>query len=142
METQESRLVIGDGERSLALSDCHWIPQDGSATCAVVLEMPGLLASRRVQINFYYAVAAELCELFERMAAQWKGWQGRLTWSSADAVLQLGFTHNGISHSRMDVALREDPAFGWRITAEINIELGAIERLAAELRAFFDPAAG
>lgn len=79
-------------------------------------------------------LANYLAELSER----WRGWDGERTWRSEDAELLLAAIHDKRNTVRLRVVI-EHASENWRCDAELELEPGVLEQLAADVRRLSAP---
>ncbi len=101
------------------------------------LRQPGLTAS--VYVNLQESGSREaLARYFDELARHWRGWQGAR--GVVIDSLHLGCTHDRLGSASLRIALFRDPwseNIGWRVErCSVEIELGNLERIAEEVRAF------
>jgi hypothetical protein len=86
-----------------------------------------------------YTDAHGLADLFQDMAANWQGWNGKKVWASIEGEFSLSCTHDKLGHITIDVMMNED--FGsretWNLRASLVIEAGQLEAIAAHAKEFF-----
>jgi hypothetical protein len=94
------------------------------------LRVPGLDASRRVCAH-YATSFDELVAFFNRLAADWRGWQGERTYESLEHDLRLTAAHDG--HVHLLVQLQETSGRDeWSATAVVQLDPGEEMTRAAE----------
>jgi hypothetical protein len=104
---------------------------------SVELFDPTLRANARV----YAYASASLPELFDEMAAQWRGWSEAKRWKSLEGELELSFTVDRMGHVAVSVRLAESLyPDSWRVQATALVEAGQLESLAKSVRNFFEKA--
>ncbi len=89
---------------------------------------------------YAYTDHAALVDLFERMATSWKGWQGTKEWASMESDMDLRCTHDGLGHIDLELSLinKDGQAEWWRSSAHLVVDAGQLDRIAFELRKFFE----
>ena len=76
--------------------------------------------------------------LFVKMARQWSGWSGELTWGSLEGELVLRCSHDGLGHVSIQIDLQSGPMpSDWRVTATVMTEAGQLEHIARRAELFF-----
>jgi len=126
-------VVIGNGDRRLTLSEYR------GGVCTVALDIPGIHVIDRLGFGEHGSGGSEdgLCEVFERMTADWRGWSGDLLWNGTADTMQLVFSHDGIGHVVADTTFAMPGTEGY-VRTTITLEPGQLGRIATELRALFD----
>ncbi|MBF5030386.1 MULTISPECIES: DUF6228 family protein [unclassified Micromonospora] len=108
-------------------------------TIATALHEEGMTASTVAKIDGRYAdLATTLPAFVERLAADWRGWNGTRTWTSVERELAIDARHDGRGYVSLGVTLRapgldvEDKA--WSARAVFVLEAGEeMTRFAADL---------
>ena len=77
-------------------------------------------------------------QLFEELAANWKGWEGVNTWLAIEGELELKATSDRLGHVTLGVAMSPYAHAGqWSAQAAVAVEAGQLVRLATEAKLFF-----
>ena len=99
---------------------------------------PGLTAATYVDLQEDPGSREALARYFDELARYWRGWSG--TRSVVIHSLHLSCTHERIANATLRIALFRDPwseNTGWCVDrCEVSIELGNLERIAEDVRAF------
>jgi hypothetical protein len=79
-------------------------------------------------------------ELFGEFAAEWRGWQGVKQWQALDGEYALSATADSAGHVTL-VAKLNTASYPstWEAKVSLVLEAGALDRLAAEAKEFFNP---
>ena len=97
----------------------------------VQVEEGGLHATARV--GLLDGVEPPLSDLFDDMAANWRGWHDAKEWAAYEGGLRLSCTHDGLGHVAVSIELVA-PADGWVIHAVIPVEAGQLDQIASQVR--------
>ena len=117
-------------------------PDPGLSTVVLALDLPGLVVSRQVFLG-YGATAQSLVDFFDRLALDWRGWDGPRTWLSSDDV-QLVCWHDRIGHVTVQVVeLGDDPVHAWheprwKVSAQVIVDPGALEAVSVSMHHLFE----
>ena len=101
-----------------------------------VAELRGLNLTGQARVGTY--MSAGLAEMFAEMAASWRGWSGKKTWSSLEGELHLSAEADRTGHIALTVELREGAPPVWAVTLLLIVEAGQLDALAGAARAFED----
>lgn len=85
---------------------------------------------------------AELVALFEQLARDWKGWEGKREWSSIEGELTLAFSSDNTGHIHVDVVVRNSEIDrDWSLVLKplLLIPAGELDQIAKRARAVFLP---
>jgi hypothetical protein len=74
---------------------------------------------------------------FAKMADQWSGWSGELSWRSILGGMRLQSRHDRRGHITIEVVLDSDLTTQWKVQGIIIVEAGQLDNLALRARAFF-----
>ena len=74
-----------------------------------------------------------LADYLADLSERWRGWDGERTWRSEDAELQLTAIHDKRNTVRLRVVI-EHASEIWHCDAELELEPGVLEQLAADVR--------
>jgi hypothetical protein len=96
------------------------------------LRHSGLDAAARVGTY----LSGGLADFFAGLAAEWRGWRGRRTWSSLEDELTLAAESDRTGHVYLRVHLHDGSPARWTVEAELVLEAGQLEQLASEARTF------
>jgi hypothetical protein len=105
------------------------------ASFTATLTADGMKASTGV----YVMSGDGIANLFEEMAAEWRGWDGVKTWESLEGDLEVAAEHDRLGQITLRVMLRrwQSPP-EWEARADLTIDAGEqLANTARELRAFF-----
>ncbi|MCU0648862.1 MAG: DUF6228 family protein [Gemmatimonadaceae bacterium] len=91
-----------------------------------------LAASVRVGTFMSHGIA----QLFDDMAASWRGWSGAKTWRSLEGELSLSAEMDKAGHVEITAELQAGAPAVWSTSLRLYIEAGQLERLAQHARAF------
>ncbi len=123
------RVTIGQGLASLVLEDRN--PRRESFAAA--LNLPGISAAVNV-----YAPDSDgdaLARLFATMANNWRGWDGVLTWASAENHLVLKCYCDGFGHVSIEAQMNPEDR-NWVARGRILVEAEQLADLAQNIRQF------
>jgi len=102
------------------------------------VRQPGLTAAAYVDVQEDSGSREGLARYFDNLARHWRGWSGMRA-VEVDS-LHLTCAHDGIGNATLRIALYRDSwseNIGWRVErCAITIELGNLEQIAQEVRAF------
>ena len=102
---------------------------------AMDLEAIDFRASVRVQNPGY---GHPPTQLFNEMAADWKGWSGKKSWNALDGELEMEATADSIGHVTLRLTI---PGYEssqlWSAQGRLLVEAGQLERLAQDAEHFF-----
>ena len=59
-------------------------------------------------VDFYGGDSPPVGDLFAEIATDWRGWEGKRTWSSLEGEIQLSATHDGLGTVALAVEIRSD----------------------------------
>jgi hypothetical protein len=93
--------------------------------------------------RFYlYPKAPELVRFFDEMAAEWRGWQGRKVFKSAEDDLRIEATADRMGHIQLRITISNDvppPDDQWQVSVSIWLEAGGMDFLARRMKKFLNP---
>jgi Family of unknown function (DUF6228) len=115
--------------------DTRMIFSDASGeSFATVLESAQF--SGRVLVSTYHSGPPSL--LFEDMARQWQGWEGKKQWVALEDELRLTASSDLTGHIELTVVMRDysGPA-DWRLQATLRLEAGQLEETARAVKKVF-----
>lgn len=97
--------------------------------------------SGRVFVSTYCAVPPSA--LFDGMAHDWRGWEGKKEWSALEDELTLTATSDRLGHISLVVAMGDycSPA-DWRLLATLHLEAGQLDELASAVKELFPDEGG
>lgn len=80
---------------------------------------------------------SNLMRFFEDLAENWKGFDGEKSWSSLEGEFSLSCMSDSLGHFALEVTIRniEDTRYARKT---IYIESGQLEKIAGEVRNFFN----
>jgi hypothetical protein len=94
------------------------------------------LFSGRVVASTYLAGLPSL--LFNEIAREWRGWEGKKQWSVLEDELHLTATSDHTGHIYLQVIMRDSGRpHGWRLEATLQLEAGQLEALALDVSRVF-----
>jgi hypothetical protein len=133
-------LKVGHEQAFLFLSDEY----DGASTrrdgelwaMRARVRVPSLDASALVHLSG--REEGELPAFFADVASNANGWTGARDWRAHEGGLYVSCTHDGRGTVSMGTELR-DMNLGWVVRAVVPIDAGALDRVAADVAAFFAP---
>ena len=99
-----------------------------------IAELRGLNLQAQTLVSTY--MSGGLADLFDEMAAQWRGWPGRKTWGSLEGELHLSAEADRTGHVTVTASLREGAPSGWSVELVLVLEAGQLEQLARQARGF------
>ena len=80
----------------------------------------------------------ELAELFQRMAEQWRDWEGKLSWAPFEVEFTLDASSDGLGHVELEVEFSKyGVAEPWYFKGSLFTEAGQLDTLAREAKRFF-----
>ena len=99
------------------------------------IEGDGPQASVRV---WGYTDCNLLVDLFESIATDWRGWQGKRTWASIEGEFRIAVSTTSTGTVTIAVELaHNDGEDDWRLTIPVFSEAGQLESIARQVAAFF-----
>jgi hypothetical protein len=117
------------GRRTLAFSNRHGDYFDAELSGDSVTVKKGIWG---------YTDTELLINLFESIAVDWRGWEGKRHWAAIEGDLDITATHDRLGHIRIDVViLNNDLEDNWKVDAPIFLDAGSVDPLAAKVRMFF-----
>jgi hypothetical protein len=129
-----------DDERSVAIRSCHgrrslrFHSQRGDYFQASVAG-DGPTGSVLV---WGYTDCELLVDLFESIARDWRGWDGKRRWSSIEGELNVAASTTKTGNVTLSVELVHSGGVDeWRLIVPIFTEAGQLERIAREVASFF-----
>ena len=130
----EGSLQLGDyGPNTLELAG---VPSVGYREMRATIRTPHLTAAITLHEHHDVGNFDQLGQLLAGFAADWKGWEGKRTWRSADTDLVLDCTHDHVGRVNVAVTLR-DYEEGWELQGiEIILELGRLDAISHEALRF------
>jgi hypothetical protein len=130
--------MVGREADGLRFSDVERSPDGGVWYVLALLKTAGLDASLRA-LAHYATGFDELVGFFNRLAADWRGWQGERAYESLEHELRLNAVHNG--HVRLVVQLRQSSLpDGWSAAAVIQLDPGEeLTQVANDVAALLSP---
>lgn len=81
-----------------------------------------------------------LASLFDNMAKNWRGWEGKLSWISLEAEFALYASSHGLGHVALEVELGANESFTaepWYFKGFLMTEAGQLDALAKNAKLFF-----
>jgi len=100
----------------------------------VTLESKEFSATRRVYAN----MSEHFVTFFEKMANDWKGWEGEKTAESLEHDFQLSANCDSLGHVSLKVILRQTSVpNGWRLEAALMLEAGQLDSVADQVHRFW-----
>ncbi|MBT3013166.1 MAG: hypothetical protein KUF77_15470 [Candidatus Thiodiazotropha sp. (ex Lucina aurantia)] len=98
-------------------------------------ESPELSLSKRV---WGYTDCELLVQLFEFMAANWKGWEGSEEWVSIEGEFALSGTSDKLGHVKLALSFQEhEGSETWSASTSLRLESSIMEGVAKQVRSFF-----
>lgn len=104
------------------------------AVFSVKLNAPWLRAEARMTTYIY----GPPTKFFEEIAASWRGWEGEKSWAEIEGRVALRATTDRRGHVALRVKLRPDPGLPGLAEEVLDLEAGGLDRLAEDVRGFFD----
>jgi hypothetical protein len=118
-------VVLTDGRTRLELTAVH----DKMSTARLSLSV-GQELQVQGAIDLGDRERGELSALMVEIQNEWRGWDGKKFWRSADNRLVLDVLHNGRSHVVFEVTCwSKGYQADWGATAKIFYEIGALKSL-------------
>jgi hypothetical protein len=131
---------IGHEREFLLLSDIH----GGSSTRSTAGELASMQASlslphlrAETQVWLVWGVETALSDLFDDLAANWRGWKGVKKWEAYEGGLALGCSSDRLGHITITVELRQLSHNGWLVRGDVPLDAGQLELVAQQMRQFF-----
>ena len=121
---------------SLTLSDPEFEKHSydyGPEYFRVTAAGPGFSGVLRV----YGDASGGLPALFEELARNWRGFDGKKSWSSLEGEFSLRASADKLGHMWLGFTLNE-PTYGWTLEGGLVLEAGQLERIARHVRRFWD----
>ncbi len=82
--------------------------------------------------------ALKLVELFQKMAEQWRGWEGKFSWAPLEMEFTLSTSSDSLGHVELEVEFsRYGVAEPWYFKGSLFTEAGQLDTLAREAKKFF-----
>jgi hypothetical protein len=101
----------------------------------VSFESPAIRFSKTIYDHTDHGV---LVRIFEQMAAEWQGWEGKKEWGSLESDMALRCLHDGLGHIDLELELAERSSDeNWSAKAHLIVDAGQLEMIAYHLRQFF-----
>lgn len=98
------------------------------------LVVPDLSASTSVEAG-PNRFGPSIGDFFQSLAEDWRGWTEQKSWETNDRALRLAATHDGLGTISLEVELgRTRRPQGWRATATLKLDAGALERVRSASR--------
>ncbi|MEI8010932.1 MAG: DUF6228 family protein [Candidatus Omnitrophota bacterium] len=117
---------VNDGSRFLFFDR----NKDGWTT-----EINGNGITAKLKVSDYIANPSEF---FSEIAGQWRGWEGIKSYQSLEGELMIQATHDKKGAVLLTVILSpNDGTDDWKLQHCFNLELGQLERISQEMKAFF-----
>jgi hypothetical protein len=93
----------------------------------------------RVVVSIYVSGPPSL--LFDEMAREWRGWEGKKEWAALEDELRITASSDRTGHVAVVIAMRNisDPP-DWRLQATLELEAGQLEELASAMKKLFSHA--
>jgi hypothetical protein len=87
-------------------------------------------------VDFYGDDSPPVGDLFAEIATDWRGWEGKRTWSSLEGEIQLIATHDRLATVALTVEVRSDvhvaAGYLWSATGLLFLDAGALAGLARQ----------
>ncbi len=118
---------INSGASKLSLE-----PKDGDYL-QVSFVSDGVLAN---VTSYLYKDAQDLILFFQDIASTWKGWEGIKMWQSVEGDICFDAIHDAVGYVILNVKMTKQDGFamGWALNGQIKVELGSLERIAAQVK--------
>jgi hypothetical protein len=132
------RACAGRADDGLCFANVNRGPDGAIWSVEARLQTPGLDAA--LQVSSHYATGfADLVLFFQRLAADWRGWEGERSYESLEKDLRLSATHDG--HVRLVVQLAQTSTpDGWSVSGVLRLEPGEeMTRVASDVAALLAP---
>jgi hypothetical protein len=75
-----------------------------------------------------------LWRFLAELATDWRGWDGDRTWQSEEGELRLTAVHNKTNTVTVTAELEDGAPPRWKLTAELQLDPGVLQTLAAEAK--------
>jgi hypothetical protein len=75
-----------------------------------------------------------LADFLAALAQDWKGWEGERVWQSAEVEMRLTARHEKANTVIVEVVMEDGAPPRWRCEAELELDPGAFQQLAADAR--------
>jgi hypothetical protein len=99
----------------------------------VELRLDGLAARTHVWLG-PEEVEPSLAELFDDLAANWRGWAGQKDWEGKEGGLTLSCSHDGVGTVSIVVHLSHLSGAGWSVRGMIAVDAGQLDQIASDVR--------
>jgi hypothetical protein len=100
------------------------------------LRVPDLSAIAKVEAGAN-RFGPSIADFFRSLAEDWRGWSEPKNWETNDYAIRLAATHDGLGHISLQVELgRAAQPDGWRATATLKLDAGALESIAHQAARF------
>jgi hypothetical protein len=142
--TAVEEIVIGSAGSQVVFSKPSTPNDGGWRSFRVKLQAPGLLAEEVVADHVGFGLpdgrtgTNGLQELIASTAKEYKGWSGTKRWVSLEAQLRIEATSDRTGHATFLFSLGQMLGAGWNTTLQITLDVMERERLAGQLRSFFE----
>ena len=77
-----------------------------------------------------------LADFLEEIAGDWRGWSGERSWQSGEAEMRLTVRHDKTNTVLVRVELEDGAPPHWRCQAELELDPGAFDEIARQVRQF------
>ena len=133
-------LIRGEGTNaSIELSEQEGLAKrDGSEFYRVTIRENEFQASTRVYA--FDPKAEGLAKFFLALAKDWKGWNGCRDWSSLEGEFEVRCEHDGLGHVTTTAKLHSNAfghGLGWSAQIRFGLLAGELDRIASDIRGFF-----
>ena len=100
-----------------------------------------LLSKNRKAVTDVYLDEGDtlvLANLFRDMAEQWRGWEGKLSWTPLETEFTLDASSDGLGHVELEVEFSDySGAEPWHFKGSLLTEAGQLDAIAKEAERFF-----
>lgn len=139
----ESTVVITSVEHGSRLTLSDFAPESDPNFYTVIatVEQPGLRASVKVYDMHGVAASGTLADYFDALSEEWRGWEGEKVWGALEGQLALSCTSDRTGHACLVVRVGQTTHWdGWSAEAVLTLDVMQRERIAKDVRRFFDRA--
>ncbi len=92
--------------------------------------------SARLSASTYHSGSPAL--LFRKMAANWRGWDGELSWTTLEGDFSMTATSDRLGHIILLAELKSDSyPRDWELKARFHLEAGTLDQLYRSISAVF-----
>ncbi|MEO5959003.1 MAG: DUF6228 family protein [Opitutaceae bacterium] len=117
-------------------TELNFSTEDFPASEKLDVSLVGPGCSARLATSTYYSGSPAL--LFRKMAANWRGWEGELSWSTLEGEFKMTATSDRLGHIDLLVVMKSDSyPRDWELKARLHLEAGTLDQVYRDLSAVF-----